>query len=62
MIIRETPKNKDDYIIINNSAMIMELAILEIHPKYMDDKNCYFVKSDKILKYLKEKDFEQWWN
>lgn len=62
MIIRQTPKNKDNYIIINNSNMVMELAMLGIYPKYMDNENHYFIKSDKILKYLKEKDFEQWWN
>lgn len=62
MVIRQTPKDRYKYVVINNSKMIMELAELGIYPKYMDDMNHYFVKSSELRQYLKEKDFEQWWN
>lgn len=62
MVIRQTPKDKHKYVIINNSKMIYELSELGIFPKYMDNINLYFAKSDKLSKYFKEKDFEEWWN
>lgn len=62
MLIRQTPKNPNEYRIINNIEMIHELSELGIMPKYMDDMNHYFIITEELLKYLKEKEFNQWWN
>lgn len=62
MLIRNTPKNPEKYKKIRNEKMIYELAIIGIQPKYADSDYCYYVISEKLLKYLKDKEFEQWLN
>ena len=52
MIIRKTPKNKNEYIIVNSdkSRILQENGFC---PKYIDNEAIYYVKSDKIIKFIK---------
>ena len=51
MIIRQTPKNKENYIMVNsNTSQILQEN--GFFPKYMDDEFIYYVKSDEIIKFM----------
>ena len=52
MIIRQTPKNKEKYIIVDSkvSQILQENGF---YPKYMDNEAIYYVKSDKIVEFIK---------
>ena len=52
MLIRQTPKNKEKYIIVDSkvSQILQENGF---YPKYMDNETIYYVKSDKIIKFIK---------
>lgn len=52
MIIRQTPKNKENYIMVNSkvSQILQENGF---YPKYMDNEAIYYVKSDKIVEFIK---------
>lgn len=60
MLIRQTPKNKEQYKKIRNTQTIYELELLDIHPKYADSNYCYFLITDELLDYFKRKELEQW--
>lgn len=52
MIIRQTPKNPQDFIIVD----VKQGEILQknnFHPLYMDMKNLYFEKTKEILDFMK---------
>ena len=51
MLIRQTPKNKEKYIIVDSkvSQILQENGIC---PKYMDMEFIYYVKSDKIIEFM----------
>ena len=52
MLIRQTPKNKEKYIIVDSkvSQILQENGF---YPKYMDNEAIYYVKSDKIIEFIK---------
>ena len=52
MLIRQTPKNKEKYIIVDSkvSQILQENAF---YPKYMDNEAIYYVKSDEIVEFIK---------
>ena len=51
MLIRQTPKNKEKYIIVDSevSQILQENGF---YPKYMDNEAIYYVKSDKIVEFM----------
>ena len=51
MIIRQTPKNKEKYIIVDSkvSQILQENGF---YPKYMDNEAIYYVKSDEIIEFM----------
>lgn len=53
MIIRKTPKNKEDYIIVT-SFVSNVLNMCGFIPKYIDDEYIYYVKDDCILAFMEK--------
>ena len=51
MLIRQTPKNKEKYIIVDSkvSQILQENGFC---PKYMDNEFIYYVKSDEIVEFM----------
>ena len=51
MLIRQTPKNKEKYIIVDSkvSQILQENGFC---PKYMDNEAIYHVKSDEIVEFI----------
>ena len=51
MLIRQTPKNKEKYIIVDSkvSQILQENGFC---PKYMDNETIYYVKSDEIVEFM----------
>ena len=51
MLIRQTPKNKEKYIIVDSkvSRILQENGFC---PKYMDMEFIYYVKSDEIVEFM----------
>lgn len=51
MLIRQTPKNKEKYIIVDSkvSQILQENGFC---PKYMDSEAIYYVKSDEIVEFM----------
>lgn len=58
MIIRQTPKDKDKYIIVRDNDMVYQLHIRGFVPKYIDEDGVYFIKDKEIENILKGKEFE----
>ena len=52
MIIRQTPKNPQDFIIVDGKQGEI-LQKNNFHPLYMDMKNLYFEKTKEILDFIK---------
>lgn len=52
MIIRQTPKNPQDFIIVDDKQGEI-LQKNNFHPLYMDMKNLYFEKTKEILDFMK---------
>lgn len=48
MIIRETPVDMDNYILIKSSEMVLKLQEQELYPMYIDNNGVYFVKSQEL--------------
>lgn len=53
MILRMTPANKEDYIIVDEK-LALKLQVEGFMPKYIDESGIYFPKSDKIYIAIKE--------
>ena len=55
MIIRNTPKNSDDYIVVDSNTSII-LHKNGFYPRFISVKNneyfIYYVKSDEILDFM----------
>lgn len=51
MLIRQTPKNKEKYIIVDSkvSQILQENGFC---PKFMDMEFIYYVKSDEIIEFM----------
>ena len=51
MLIRQTPKNKEKYIIVDSkvSQILQENGFC---PKFMDNEAIYYVKSDEIVEFM----------
>ena len=45
MIIRQTPTDLNNYVLIEDTDVALRLQEQEFYPKYMDSKGLYFVKS-----------------
>lgn len=57
MIIRCTPKNKENYIIVDSETS----GILNkngFYPKYIDYDDIYYVKSNEIIEFMKKEDLK----
>jgi hypothetical protein len=54
MVIRGTPKDASQYIVINNDDIIYQLSIKGIFPKYIDNIQAYFNKRDITLDIVNE--------
>lgn len=48
MVIRNTPKDKNNYIIIKDNDIVYKLHIRGFMPKYIDENGVYFVKDKEI--------------
>ena len=48
MIIRETPVDMDNYILIKSSEMVLKLQEQELYPMYIDNNGVYFIKSQEL--------------
>lgn len=57
MIIRQTPKNIEEYFKLNNDISVF-LQSKNIHPLYMDNNYFYF-KKDKITEKFLKKYYEE---
>lgn len=51
MIIRQTPKNKENYIAVNSDVSLI-LQENGFYPKYMDDETIYYAKSNEIINFM----------
>lgn len=51
MLIRETPKNPNNYIIVD-SLTSQVLQMCGFSPKYMDKDYLYYVKDECIVKFM----------
>lgn len=54
MVIRGTPKNTNQYIIIDNDNIIYQLSVKGIFPKYIDKQQAYFDKKDITISIVNE--------
>ena len=54
MVIRGTPKDASQYIIIDNDDIIYQLSIKGIFPKYIDKTQAYFDKKDITISIVNE--------
>lgn len=53
MIRRSTPKNKENYIMVDSETS----NILYAHgfiPKYMDFQAIYYIKSDELIEFMRK--------
>lgn len=48
MIIRETPVDIDNYIIVKSSEITLKLQEQNLYPKYIDNDGVYFIKSQEL--------------
>ena len=55
MIIRQTPMDKENYVLISDSSTAIELQKKNIFPKYMDNDGLYFVKTVELEMFLLDK-------
>jgi hypothetical protein len=51
MIIRQTPSNKEKYIIVDSETSNI-LYMSGFNPKYIDNKYIYYVKNERILTFM----------
>jgi hypothetical protein len=51
MIIRQTPKNKDKYIVVNSDTSNV-LHKHGFYPKYIDNEFIYYVKSKELIEFM----------
>ena len=51
MIIRETPKNTEEYIIVDGATSNI-LHQNGFYPKYMDNNFVYYVRSNEIIDFM----------
>lgn len=45
MIIRDTPKNIDDYMLVTDAELTAQLHEMGVYPMYIDPAGVYFLKS-----------------
>lgn len=57
MIIRETPKYKEKYIVVTSFVSNI-LNMAGFIPKYIDENYIYYTKDDKILKFMEKEDLK----
>lgn len=53
MIIRQAPKDKDKYIVVNSDTSNV-LHKHGFYPKYIDNEFIYYVKSKELGQFIKE--------
>lgn len=54
MIIRDTPKEIERYVLINDTNITLALQEMGFFPKYIDNNGLYFIKSDELALALKK--------
>lgn len=54
MIIRGTPINEDDYILVDSSTSV-DLQELGFIPKYMDNSGIYYLKTDLLIETIERR-------
>ena len=57
MIIRETPKNAEEYIIVDGATSNI-LHQNGFYPKYMDNSFVYYVRSNEIINFMLKEDLQ----
>ena len=57
MIIRETPKNTEEYIIVDGATSNI-LHQNGFYPKYMDNNFVYYVRSNEIIDFMLKEDLQ----
>jgi hypothetical protein len=45
VIIRDTPKNIDDYMLVTDAELTAQLHEMGVYPMYIDPAGVYFLKS-----------------
>lgn len=54
MIIRGTPTNLDDYILIDDKLELI-LNNNDFYPKYIDENGLYFLKSKELIEFMERR-------
>lgn len=54
MIIRGTPINEDDYILVDSSTSV-DLQELGFIPKYIDNRGIYYLKTDLLIETIERR-------
>lgn len=54
MIIRDTPRNIEDYELVMDSVVSTKLHELGVYPMYMDFNGLYFLKSAGLRNAMKK--------
>ena len=57
MIIREAPKNAEEYIIVDSITSNI-LHQNGFYPKYMDNNFVYYVRSNEIIDFMLKEDLQ----
>lgn len=57
MIIRETPKNAEEYIIVDGATSNI-LHQNGFYPKYIDNNFVYYVRSNEIINFMLKEDLQ----
>lgn len=57
MIIRQTPKNLQNYIGVDSETSLF-LTLKGFYPKYMDFDYIYYVKTDELQKYIEKENIK----
>lgn len=64
MVIRNTPKDINKYIMVSDDNAIYQLSLMDIYPLYIDNETAYFKKEqltlDIINDILAKGEIEHW--
>lgn len=57
MILRQTPKNINNYIMVD-SEISNKLHQKGFYPKYIDNNGIYYLKTKEIIDYIRKEDLK----
>lgn len=57
MVIRGTPKNINNFIIVTDDTIVYELQLEGFELNYIDNKKAYFKKTKELLEFMERSDF-----